>query len=276
MPGAALRALRYPAGSAVSASSRALWAFISFHAWGRPCRRLPVLPGRLVELLQAVAGDRGEGVVLGVPLHVPVHERGERVDLDRAAALAEVVRLRLAPHVHGGVHQGVVPACAVELRQAHHHDQEPLADRDGPDRERHVEQELGELAPVRFATLAVGGLLVHVTLPHAAPRVAQVGAEDRVDLVVQRRHQGADIDHLERLLQHLFGGLDLGVHALALAAAVQRVAVVVFVAHAVGGEVGVPVDEPDDAPEQVLSQRERNMVRCDSSWVCGPKANRPP
>ena len=187
-----------------------------------------------------------------VPLHVPVQERGDRVELHRPAALAKVIGLRFAADVHRVVHQGVVPAPAVEPRQAHHHDQEPLSGRDRPHRKRRVEQELGELPPVCLAALARTGLLIYVARPHAAPRVAQVGPEQRVELIVQRRYQGADVDHLNGLPQHLLGGLGARMHPLALAAAVQSVAMVILVAHAVGREIAGPVDQPEDPPEQTV------------------------
>ena len=101
-----------------------------------------MLVRELMESLQVVTRDAGEGVVLHMPLHVPVEEGAEWIETHTAATFTEVIALRLTADMHRVMDPCVIPLGAIEPGQRDHDNQKPLADRDGKDGEEDMKEEL--------------------------------------------------------------------------------------------------------------------------------------
>ena len=85
-----------------------------------------------VELAQPVAGHRGEHVVFGMVVHVPVKELDEGIEVDGAAAEAEIGYFVLEADVLGGIAEEVQPG-AKGLGEGHRQKYRPVAGGNGCD-----------------------------------------------------------------------------------------------------------------------------------------------
>jgi hypothetical protein len=71
-------------------------------------------------------------------------------------------------------------------------------------------------------------------------------------LIVQRRYQTADVHNLDRVLEYALDGFGPRHHALTFAPTVQRIPVVILVAHAVQSQVRSPVQQTEHAPKEAV------------------------